>query len=63
MIAWITKVLLADTFPDLSARMTLAPASVVTTLVVGILAVTAAPLLVWRRLRRMDVPSTLRVME
>jgi putative ABC transport system permease protein len=63
VIAWITRVLLADTFPDLSARMTLAPASVATTLIVGILAVTAAPLLVFRRLRRMDVPSTLRVME
>jgi putative ABC transport system permease protein len=43
--------------------MTLAPASVATTLIVGILAVTLAPLLILPRLRRMDVPSTLRVME
>lgn len=63
VIAWITRVLLADTFPDLSAQMVLAPASVITTVVVGIVAVTAAPLLVLRRLRRMDIPSTLRVME
>jgi putative ABC transport system permease protein len=43
--------------------MTLAPGSILMTLVVGIAAVTAAPLLIFRRLRRMDVPSTLRVME
>ena len=60
---WIVKVLLADTFPDLSARMVIAPGSVVTTLLVGIVATTVAPLLVFRRLRRMDIPSTLRVME
>jgi putative ABC transport system permease protein len=63
VIAWITRVLLADTFPDLSARMVLAPGSVATTFAIGIVAVTAAPLLVYRRLRRMDVPSTLRVVE
>lgn len=63
VVAWITHGLLPDTFPELSARMTLAPASVATTLAVGVAAVTAAPLLVYRRLRRMDVPSTLRVME
>lgn len=61
--AWITHGLLPDTFPELSARVTLAPASIATALVVGILAVSAAPLLVLRRLRRMDIPATLRVME
>jgi putative ABC transport system permease protein len=61
--AWIVHVLLADTFPELSARMVLTPGAVATTMAVGILAVTAAPLLVFRRLRRMDIPSTLRVME
>lgn len=60
---WITRGLLPDTFPELSARTVLARASVTTALMVGIAAVSAAPLLVFRRLRRMDVPSTLRVME
>lgn len=60
---WIVKVLLADTFPDLSARLVIAPGSVALTLAVGIVAVTIAPLLVFRRLTRMDIPSTLRVME
>ena len=43
--------------------MALAPSSIATTLAVGIAAVTVAPLLTFRRLRRMDIPSTLRVME
>ena len=34
-----------------------------TTVVLGVVAVAVAPLLTWRRLRRMDIPSTLRVME
>jgi putative ABC transport system permease protein len=61
--AWITRGLLPDTFPELSARLTLAPTSIATALAVGIVAVSAAPLLVLRRLRRMDIPATLRVME
>jgi putative ABC transport system permease protein len=60
---WIARVLLADTFPELSVRMTLAPGSVAMTLIVGIVAVAIAPLLIFRRLVRMDIPSTLRVME
>jgi putative ABC transport system permease protein len=60
---WIVHSLLPDTFPDLSARLALSPASVITTLAVGIIAVTLAPLLTYRRMTRMDIPSTLRVME
>ena len=48
---------------DLGAEVALSPGSVALTLLVGIVAVTAAPLLITRRLRRMDIPSTLRVME
>jgi hypothetical protein len=33
------------------------------TLAVGIVAVTLAPLFTFRRLREMDIPSTLRVVE
>ena len=49
--------------PDLSVEATLSPASVATTLVLGILVVALAPLLGARRLRRMDIPATLRVVE
>ena len=60
---WIVGSLLPDTIPDLGARVSLTPASVVTVLVVGVLAVSLAPLLTFGRMRRMDIPSTLRVME
>lgn len=63
MLTWIVGSLLPETFPDLGAEVALSPGSVALTLLVGIVAVTAAPLLITRRLRRMDIPSTLRVME
>jgi putative ABC transport system permease protein len=61
--SWIVHVLMAETFPDLGARSTLSTGSVATAVAVGIIAVTAAPLMAFRRVRAMDVPSTLRVME
>lgn len=60
---WIVNVLMPDTFPDLGARMALSGGSIVTTLVVGIIAAALAPLFTYRRMRRMDIPSTLSVME
>lgn len=60
---WIVGSLLPDTFPDLSTEVAFSSASLITTLAVGIFAVTVAPLFTMRRLRGMDVPSTLRVME
>ncbi|WP_372788955.1 FtsX-like permease family protein [Paraconexibacter sp.] len=60
---WIVTSLLADTFPDLSTRLAFQASSLAITLAVGVLAVTAAPLATLRRMRRMDVPSTLRTME
>jgi putative ABC transport system permease protein len=41
----------------------IAPASLLVAAAVGIASVALAPLLSARRLRRMDIPSTLRVME
>jgi putative ABC transport system permease protein len=49
--------------PDLEVVVTLAPVTIVTALLLGVAAVALAPLLTYRRLHRMDVPSTLRVME
>lgn len=60
---WIVTALLADTMPDLGFQLTFTIASLVTTVAVGIGAVALAPLLTSRRLARMDIPSTLRVME
>jgi putative ABC transport system permease protein len=49
--------------PDLGLIVSVAPATIATAFVLGVLAVGLAPLFTYRRLRRMDVPSTLRVME
>ena len=50
-------------FPDLGAEVVLTVPSLLTTLAVGIGAVALAPLLTYRRMRAMDLPSTLRVVE
>lgn len=63
VLTWMITVMLPDIVPDLGIVNHLALATVATALVLGLLAVTLAPLLSRRRLARMDVPSTLRVME
>ena len=63
LVNWTMKDLLGETLPDLGAVVALSPASIATAVAVGIGAVTLAPLLTSRRLRRMDIPSTLRVVE
>jgi len=63
LASWVVTSLLADTFPDLGVTTTLAGGSLVLAAAVGVGAVAATPLLMLRRLRRMDVPATLRVME
>jgi putative ABC transport system permease protein len=53
----------ADTFPDIDMTVTLGTTTVAITLALGIVTVCLAPLLdVWR-LRSMDVPAKLKVME
>jgi putative ABC transport system permease protein len=63
LLRWLVEGLLPETFPDLAISTSLATSTVVIAVVLGIVAVAGAPLLTTRRLRRMDVPSTLRVME
>jgi putative ABC transport system permease protein len=63
VVAWMVTSLFPDVVPDLGIEIELSAASVIVTLAVGIVAVTLAPLFTFRRMRRMDIPSTLRVME
>ncbi|OFW59223.1 MAG: hypothetical protein A2W01_07705 [Candidatus Solincola sediminis] len=53
----------SGTIPDIQLLVSVKPATIIITLAVGIAATAIAPLLNVRKLRRMDVPSTLRVME
>jgi putative ABC transport system permease protein len=63
VLHWMSTSLLDTSMPDLQLDVALSPVTLVTAATVGVLAVTVAPLLTARRLRRMDIPGTLRVVE
>jgi putative ABC transport system permease protein len=64
LLWWFLFRLAPQSMPEIGFDLVLSPTSVLVALAVGVLAVGLAPLLTApRRLRRMDVPSTLRVME
>lgn len=60
---WMLASLATTTLPDLGIDRYVSPATVVVAAAVGIVAVAAAPLFLVRRIRRMDIPDTLREME
>jgi putative ABC transport system permease protein len=61
-VRWLTTGT-GEEMPDLQFLVTVAPATIATAFVMGVVAVALAPLLTARKLRRTDIPSTLRVME
>lgn len=63
VLTWTVEVLFPRVLPDIRVAATLSFASLAIVLVLGIVAVAVAPLLTIRKLRNMNIPSTLRVME
>jgi putative ABC transport system permease protein len=63
LLRWMVYSLLGDTVPQFGIRLYLSPWTLVTALVVGVGAVGFTPMLLIGRLRRMNIPDTLRVME
>jgi putative ABC transport system permease protein len=63
VVGWIVNALWPDVWPEVGAVTSLSTGSLLTAMLVGVGAVALAPLLTVRRLRRMDIPSTLRVVE
>ena len=63
VLSWIVTSLFPETFPDLGVVRSVASESLLIAVFVGVVVMGAAPLLVLRRLLRMDIPSTLRVVE
>lgn len=64
LLWWFLNVLAPESMPEIGFDVVLAPGSVAVAVIIGVVAVGLAPLLTApRRLRRMDLPSTLRVME
>ena len=55
--------LATTTLPDVAIDAYLSPTTIAVAIVVGIVAVSLAPLFLTRRVSRMDIPDTLRVME
>ncbi len=62
-LRWMLASMATTTLPDVGIDVYVSPNTVVVAAVVGLVAVAAAPLLLGRRLRNMDLPGTLRVVE
>jgi len=60
---WLMTRIMESTMPDISMDVIISAGTVLTAVALGVIAVGVAPLLTLRRLRRMDVPGTLRVVE
>jgi putative ABC transport system permease protein len=63
VVRWVTNNVARTTMPDIGLHVALSGETVLTAVLLGVVAVGLAPLLTLRRLRRMDIPGTLRVIE
>lgn len=63
VLTWVVGSLLPETFPDVGVHVSLSGESLVAAVAAGVVAMAAAPLLGVRRLLRMEIPATLRVVE
>jgi putative ABC transport system permease protein len=63
VLSWMTSALLGNTMPEIGLDVAISSRTLMVTLLLGVLAVAIAPLFTTRRVRRMDIPSTLRVVE
>lgn len=60
---WLLVGLTESSMPNIDLAVVISRGTVLTAIVLGVVAVAVAPLLTMRRLQRMDVPGTLRVVE
>ncbi len=63
VIEWFAVVVVANTLPEVGITAQLSRETMTNAVVFGVAAVTIAPVFTLRRLLRMDIPSTLRVIE
>ena len=63
LLDWLVQSLIPETFPDLSITTFIATRTLLVALVLGVAVVALAPVFTYRKLRSMDISSTLRVME
>lgn len=63
VLSWVTATTLPEVLPEVGIVAVLAPTTIAASLALSVAAVGLAPLFSARRLRRMDIPATLRVVE
>jgi putative ABC transport system permease protein len=63
LLSWLIDSLVASVLPEIGVTTFVALGTILTALALGTLAATAAPFFLLRRLRHMDIASTLRVVE
>ncbi len=63
LLRWLVDTNLAETMPDVGTLVQVAPGTYVLAAATGMIAVAAAPLMTFRRLRDVDIPSALRIVE
>ncbi|MBC8279522.1 MAG: ABC transporter permease [Chloroflexi bacterium] len=63
MLRWTVEVLWPRVAPEVGVVLTISPETLAITVGLGVLAVAAAPLLTVWKLRRMNIPATLRMVE
>lgn len=62
-LEWMNRALFSSTLPDVGIEVTLRMTTVIAVVILGVVAVAVAPLFTARRMRRMDLPGTLRLVE
>lgn len=63
LLAWLTATTIASVMPEIGVTAAVSAGTIAAAVLLGTATVAAAPLFTLRRLRRTDIPSTLRVME
>jgi putative ABC transport system permease protein len=63
MVWWMTQILLTETLPDFALPAIIGTGTLVAVVIMGVVVVTLAPLLTVRRMRKMNLPGTLRLVE
>jgi len=63
LLAWLTATTIAGVMPEIGVTAALSAGTVAAAVLLGTAAVAAAPLFTLRKLRRTDIPATLRVVE
>ncbi|MDH3249384.1 MAG: FtsX-like permease family protein, partial [Acidimicrobiia bacterium] len=62
-LRWAVRTNIEQTVPDIALEYVVTPSLLGGVVALGVVVVALAPLLTYRKLRRLDIPSTLRVME